>query len=364
MLTPDEMTTLLTQTIPLIQQRLTERDRSIRLTVEEMRALLDVERTYKNRLGVTEWLKLGIETGRLPDSRYYLGFHDRAGCFKSAVQKYIRRSETEKTLRAARSLWRMGKGAAIGRLKIIVPEDTHCAIGLLEHVHDDMTEADYLGIVKAVAEGPKDKSSCPLAIQMDEDTEMERLVPDVALIREHLLDRSKLPMVARHVFRLCQMGRHAEVLEMLSNSKVVAALIGRQKAGTVWGDDSTLLVIAAIRYAQGDFHASIRPALIEPPTITPLRLDELDWYTLDFHTTVGRVAERVFLSHHREIDSKRLRRAWFANESGKLEGNIIRSGWDAMPADREFWLRHAPEIERLVKDMMRRFDLSAYGRLI
>ena len=364
MMTPDEMSALLTQTIPLIQQRLAERDRVRPVTVEEMTALLDVERVNKNRLGVSEWLRLGIEVGRLPDARYYLGYHDRAGCFKSAMQKYIRRSETEKTLRAVRSLWRMGKGAAIGRLKIIVPEDTHCAIGLLKHVHDDMTEADYLGIVKAVADGPKDKSSCPLAIQMDEDEAMKGLVPDVALIREHLMDRSKLPVVARHAFRLCQMGRQEDVTEMLGNSNVVRTLIGRQKAGTVWGDDSTLLVIAAVRFAQGDYDASMRPALVEPHTITPLRLDEVDWYALDFHTAVGRPAERIFLSHHRDVDSKRLRHAWFVNESGKLEGKIISSAWDAMPRDSEFWLRHAPEIERLVRDMMRRFELEQYGRLI
>lgn len=363
MLTPDEMTTLLTQTIPLIQQRLAERDKITRLTVEQMTALLTVEQAGKNRLGIREWLGLGIQMGQLADPRYYLGYRDRAGCFKSALQKYIRRSETEKALRAARSLWRMGKSPAIGRLKIIVPEDAHCAIGLLDQVSDDMSEAAYLGIVKAVADGPKDKSSCPLAIAMDEDSDMERLVPDAELIRQHLMDRLKLPMVARHIFKLCQMGRQEDVMEMLGNGNVVKTLIGRQQAGTVWGDDSTLLVIAAIRYAQGDYDVAMQPALVEPHTIPPMRLDEIDWYCLDFHTAVGRVAERIFLSHHREIDSKRLRRSWFMAESGKLEGNIMSSAWDALPHDREFWPRYGQEIEQLVRDMMRRFQLEQYGRL-
>ena len=363
MMTPDEMVALLNHSIPPIQKQLAEQDRITRLTTEEMAALLAVERANKNRLGITEWLRLGIETGRLPDSQYYLGYHDRAGCFKSALQKYIRRSMTDQAVRAARSLWRMGKAAAVARLKIITPEDCHCAIGLLEHVHDDMTEAEYLGIIKSVSNAPKDKSSCPLAIQMDEDEGMERLVPDPVLIREHLLDRSKLPLVARHAFRLCQMGRQEEVMEMLGNSNVVRTLIGRQKAGTVWGDDSTLLVVAAIRYAQGDYDASMRPAQVEPHTIQPLRLDEIDWFAFDFHTAVGRPVERIFLSRHREIDSKRLRRSWFVNEGGKLEGNIVRSEWDAMPRDTEFWLKHAPEIERLTQDMMRKFQLEQYGRL-
>ncbi len=65
-MTTDEMVNLLTQTIPLIQQRLTERDKITRLTVEEMTALLAVEQANKHRLGVAEWLKLGIEMGRLP----------------------------------------------------------------------------------------------------------------------------------------------------------------------------------------------------------------------------------------------------------------------------------------------------------
>jgi len=363
MMTPDEMVALLNHSIPPIQKHLTEQDQFRPITVEEMTALVAVERANKNRLGITEWLKLGIETGRLPDARYYLGYHDRAGCFKSALQKYIRRSETEKALRAAKSLWRMGKSPAIARLKIVLPEDAHCAIGLLDQVSDDMSEAAYLGIVKAVADAPKDKSSCPLAIAMDEDEAMERLVPDVALIRQHLMDRPMLPVVARHVFKLCQMGRQEEVMELLGKSKVVATLIGRQQAGTLWRDDSTLLVIAAIRFAQGDFNASMQPAQVEPHTIIPLRLDEVDWYCLDFHTAVGRPAERIFLSRHQEIDSKRLRRAWFVNEGGKLEGNIVASAWNAVPRDAEFWLRHAPEIERLVRDMMQKFQLEQYGRL-
>lgn len=363
MMTPDEMVTLLHHSIPPIQQRLTERDKITQLTVEEMTALLAVEQANKRRLGITEWLKLGIETGRLPDSRYYLGYHDRAGCFKSALQKYIRRSMTDQAVQAARSLWRMGKSPAIGRLKIIVPEDAHCAIGLLDEVNDDMTEAVYLGVVQAVAHGPKDKSSCPLAIAMDEDKTLEGLVPDVALIRQHLMNRPMLPMVARHAFRLCQMGRQEDVMEMLGNGNVVKTLIGRQKAGTVWGDDATLLVIAAIRYAQDDYDASMRPALVEPHTIQPLRLDEIDWFAFDFHTAVGRPAERIFLSRHREIDPKRLRRNWFMAESGKLEGNIVSSGWDTLPYDRGFWPKHGQEIVRLVLDMMKRFQLGQYGRL-
>lgn len=363
MLTTDEMTMLLNQTIPLIQQRLTERDRISRITVEEMTALLAVEQANKRRLGITEWLKLGIASGRLPDSRYYLGYHDRAGCFKSALQKYIRRSMTEKGLRAARSLWRMGKSPAIARLKIVIPEDAHCAIGLLDQVSDDMTEAMYLSIVKAVAEGPKDKSSCPLAIAMDEDKTLEALVPDVALIQQHLLDRSKLPVVARHTFKLCQMGRQEDVIELLGKCNVVRTLIGRQKAGTAFGDDSTLLVIAAIRYAQSDFNATMQPAQVEPSAIQLLRLDEIDWYAFDFHTAVGRPAERIFLSRHREVDSKQLRKNWFMSEGGKLAGNVLSSEWDVLPYDKGFWPTHGQEIERLVRDMMKRFQLEQYGRL-
>jgi hypothetical protein len=363
MMTPDEMVALLNQSIPLIQQRLTEQDRIARLTVEQMQALLAVERAHKNRLGVAEWLKLGIEMGRLPDPRYYLGYHDRAGCFKSALQKYIRRSETEKALRAARSLWRMGKSPAVARLKIVIPEDTHLAIGLLDQVSDDLTEAAYLGVIRAIAEGPKDKSSCPLAIAMDEDKTLEGLVPDVALIRQHLMDRAMLPVVARHVFKLCKLERYEEVLEMLPKSKVVATLIGRQKAGVMWGDDATLLVVAAIRFVQGDYDASMRPAPVEPSAIQPLRLDEIAWFAFDFHTAVGRPAERIFLSRHREIDSKRLRRNWFMAESGKLEGKIVSSEWDTLPYDRGFWPKHGQEIERLILDMMKRFQLSQYGRV-
>lgn len=363
MMTDEEAVALLSCSIEVIQRRLTERNRITPVTVEEMTALLAVEQANKNRLGMREWLGLGIQMGQLADPRYYLGFHDRAGCFKSAVQKFIRRSETEKALRAARSLWRMGKAAAIARLKIVVPEDCHCTIGLLEHVHGDMSEAEYLGIIKSVSDGPKDKSSCPLAIAMDEDADLERLVPDVAVIREHLMDRSKLPLVSRHIFKLCRMGRQEDVMGMLGNGNVVRTLIGRQQAGVQWGDDATLLVIAAIRYAQGDYNASIRPTQVESSTIPPLRLDELDWYTLDFHTAPGRVAERIHLSRHRDVDSKRLRRAWFMNESGKLAGNVLSSEWDTMSRDTEFWLRHAPEIERLTRDMMRRFQLEQYARL-
>lgn len=47
-MTVDEMVKLLNQSIPPIQKQLAERDRSTRLTVEEMTALLDVERAQNS----------------------------------------------------------------------------------------------------------------------------------------------------------------------------------------------------------------------------------------------------------------------------------------------------------------------------
>lgn len=356
----DEMAALLDRTIPEIQSRLREQDKVAPLSTDDMSFVLGIEQSKKNRVGVKEWLRVGLQFGRLP-GEFYLTFNDKAGCFKSALQKYVRRSMTEKALQAARSLWRFGPESAINRMRIIVPEDVHCAIGLLNYFSNAMKETEYLSIVKAVSESPKDKSSCSLAVEIDRDEfAKEKLVPNVTLIQRDLMNRNELPIVARHIFRMCKLDRYDEVYRILGTHKVVVELIERQRRGTRWSDDGVLLVIAALRFVQQDFDKNIIPLPIDPNEVKPLRLDQIDWFCFDFHTVIGRTVEKWFLARHRELDSKTLRHNWFMNVSAKLEGKVIKGPFEQQLYDREFLSKYGEELERLTRETMNKFRLAEY----
>lgn len=356
----DEMAMLLDRTIPEIQSRLRERDKVAPLSTYDMSFLLGTEQSKKNRVGIKEWLKVGIQSGKLP-SEFYLTFNDKVGCLKSALQKFIRRSMTEKALRAARSLWRFGPEAATNRLRIIIPEDVHGAIGLLDYFSDHMKEAEFLAIVKAICEAPKDKSSCALAVEIDHDEfAKEKLVPNVALVQRNLMKRNELPTVTRHIFRMCKLDRYDEVYQILGAHKVVVELIERQRRGVRWSDDGVLLAIAAIRYVQQDYDQSIIPLPINAQEIKPLRLNEIDWPCFDFHTVIGRTVEKWLLARYRELDSKTLRYNWFMTISAKLEGKVIEGPFEQQPYDKEFLPKYGEELERLTKEAMNKFRLSEY----
>lgn len=355
-LTEIEISSLLRSSIPEIQKRLVERNKVQCITAEGMLQILRIEKTQKNRRGLREWLMIGIERDELP-SEYFLNYADKLGAFKSAVQKFIRRSMAEQGVKAAKSLWRLGRAAGIERLKIIVVEET-TATHLLELINNDTTEAQFLGVVKTLCECAKDKSSCPLAIRLDEDK--SDFTPSSELLKSNLQNRTMLPVLAKHALAICKNGQHDELVNILGGSKIVKELIYRQKRGTAWGDDSALLVISAVRHSQNDYDGDVTLQFVEPNKVQPLRLSEVPWYSWDFHTMIGKKCEGQFLLRHPEVDKKELRKSWFMSESGKLAGKIRPSEWDNEPYDKTIWTRYGKEIQELVEDMMRRFQLEGY----
>jgi len=365
MLTPDEMTTLLTQTIPIIQQRLMALDRSGPVTVEQMAALLDVERANKNRRGIIEWLKLGIETGRLPDPKYHLGYQDQVSCVRSALQKYVRRSMTEKAVRAAKRLYQMSRVQAMRRMKIIIVEDAFSAVELLRYFDDQMSLNEFLGVAQAAAEAPKDKSLCKLGEELTEGWRaptLERVEPDVGWLKEHLLDKAHFEDVVTQLYRLAQMKRLDLLYEVVGHDEIVDQCIGRVEGGTYWASDSVLLIMAAVRWLQKDYALKgLSLPSVDGNTVTALMLSELDPFCLDFHTPIGRVAKLWFLKRHPDVQERELEIAWFHAESAKL-GGVIEADWEH-PYNRELWARYGGEVMRLVQDVMRKFELDRYGRL-
>lgn len=363
------MVALLNQTIASIQKQLTERDRIRPVTVEEMTALLGVERANKNRLGIAEWLRLGIETGRLPDSRFYLGYADRLSCLRSALQKYVRRSDAEKALRCAKALYRIGKDQAVRRMKIIVVEDAFSAVEVLREFAGPMTEKRFLQIVKVTADAPKDKSLCPLAEEMTEDGPagwkkelVERAEPDVQWLSANLRNADSYEQVVIQLYKLAKQKQWDALRQVLGSDGVIDSCLERVRGGTYWPSDTVILLMAAVRYIRGDYKLKgLTLPEIDENAIQPMKLAEIDWWCLDFHTPIGRVAKLWFRKRHPEIPERELEVAWFHAESAKL-GGVIEADWER-PYNRELWARYGGEVMRLVQDAMRKFELDRYGGL-
>lgn len=354
-MTITDMEGLLQKTIPQIQEKLRQMDKADPISTEDMKDLLRVEKMVKNRRGIVGWLEVGIIQGRLPDE-FYLDFQAKTGLYKSAVQKYIRRGNIEKAVRAAKVLYGLSRDQAIRRLKIIVVEDAFSAVETLKFIHDKMSLAEFLAVVAVIAEAPKDKSLCMLGFQVTEGLlahQVNESVPDLEWLKEHLLDKEEYIKVVIDLFKLAKDKRFAEINKVFQydHREVVKQCLDRVAGGTFWPSDSALLLMAAIRYMRGD-HRLKNPTLpsIDDKNIQPLKLSEIDWYCVDFHTHVGRIAERFFLARHKGITQKMLEAVWFFGESARLGGEIL-ADWP-QPYNEALWERIRHEVQRTVEDVM------------
>ena len=354
-MTISDMEALLQKTIPQLQQKLREMDKIEKISVEDMKDLLRLEKLAKNRRGVASWLEVGIIQGRLP-SEFYLDFQAKTGLYKSALQKYIRRGNVEKAIRTAKTLFLLSRDQSIRRLKIIVVEDAFSAVEILRFFSDDMNLETYLRVVAAVAEAPKDKSLCPLGWELTEGSLVSRVAqatPNVEWLKTHLLDQSEYVEVVIQLFQLAKDKRFNDVENVFDYDQdvVVRQCLDRIAQGTFWPSDSALLLMAAIRYRQGDYLLkNLTLPQINPNEVQSLRLSEIDWFCCDSHSHVGRVAERFFLARHKEITQKMLQSIWFHGESARLGGEII-ADWP-QPYDKELWATIKHEVKQTVEDVM------------
>lgn len=351
----DDMERLLKKTIPQIQQKLRDMDKTEQVTVEDMKNLLRIEKMLKNRRGITNWLTFGIMSGKLP-GEYFLDYQAKVGLYKSAVQKYIRRSNIEKAVRAAKVFYGLSKDQAIRRMKIIAVEDAFSAVEVLRCFHDGMSLKEFLQVVAVIAGSPKDKSLCPLGWELTEGSLAPRVAeatPSIEWLKANLLNKNEYQEVVIQLFKLVKDKRFSDIYEVFNYDQdaVVKQCLDRVAGGTFWESDTALLLMAAIRYKQGDYALKdLTLPHIEENGVQPLKLTEIDWFCIDFHTHIGRVAERFFLHEHKEIPQKTLQGVWFHAESAKLDGEII-ADW-VQPYDKQLWARIKDEIKQTVEDVM------------
>ena len=290
-MTVDDMERLLKKTIPQIQQGLRELDKVEKISVEDMKGLLRIEKMSKNRRGIANWLTFGIMSGEMP-GEYFLDYQAKVGLYKSAVQKYVRRGNVEKAVRSAKVLYALSKDQAIKRMKIIAVEDAFSAVEVLRYFHDDMSLKEFLQVVAAIAGSPKDKSLCPLGWELTEGSLASRVAeatPDIEWLKANLLNKDEYRRAVVELFKLAKTKRFSDIYEVFhyDQDEVVRQCLDRVAGGTFWESDSALLLMAAIRYKRGDYAVKglTLPQLSENE-VQPLKLTEIDWFCIDFHTHV------------------------------------------------------------------------------
>jgi len=354
-MTVNDMEHLLQKTIPQIQQKLRDLDKIEKVAVEDMKDLLRIEKMSKNRSGIVNWLTFGIMSGKLP-GEYFLDYQAKVGLYKSAVQKYIRRSNVEKAVRAAKVLYGLSKDQAIRRMKIIAVEDAFSAVEVLRYFREDMSLKEFLQVVAVIAGSPKDKSLCPMGWELTEGSLAPKVIetmPDIEWLKANLLNKDEYRRVVIELFKLAKDKQFSKIYEVFDYDQdaVVRQCLDRVAGGTFWESDSALLLMAAIRYKQGDYAVKgLTLPQIDENEVQALPLTQLDWFCIDFHTHVGRIAERFFLYKHKEIAQKTLQATWFHAESAKLDGEIIADWVQAY--DKQLWARIKDEIKRTVEDVM------------
>ena len=241
-------------------------------------------------------------------------------------------------------------------MKIVAVEDAFSAVEVLRYFHDDMSLKEFLQVVAVIAGSPKDKSLCPMGWELTEGSLASRVTeatPDIEWLKANLLNKDEYRRVVIELFKLAKDKRFSDIYEVFhyDQDEVVKQCLDRVAGGTFWESDSALLLMAAIRYRQGDYALKdLTLPRIEENGVQPLKLTEIDWFCIDFHTHVGRIAERFFLHKHKEIPQKTLQSVWFHAESAKLDGEII-ADW-VQPYDKALWAKIRNEIQQTVEDVV------------
>lgn len=135
------------------------------------RKVLEGEKRQKNRKGMKKWLNAIIEGDiSVHEEVKEMDYMDALYAFKSALQKAIRRGNTERALRFAQRYYKMSRDDMIRRLKVIIFEDSLDALWTLEDVEDD-----YERTIVTACEATKNKDAYWLSKMavMNEDGDFE-----------------------------------------------------------------------------------------------------------------------------------------------------------------------------------------------
>ena len=284
---------LMSKPIPHVQGTLREQDKTKKITVKEMEELVQFEKEGKQRKSMLRWLRECIDRKEIV-GEYYLDYMATVGIYKSAMQKYIRRGNPEKAVRAAKALQDMQPTSLIRRLKVIIPEDVYTCMNLYQYVEDKPLE-----VVWTLAHSAKDGHCCRAFNEVKETGEYEKIT-DLMFFKDHWKDGdlskviSTMFAVARKDDGLAGIGRVFK--ELLDEHPAAKAVMDELLNDTKVDIDLTL--VALLRMFRDGYEKTV---LMEDDFIDatePMHISEVDWFAYDMHTFPGRITMQLIAKDH------------------------------------------------------------------
>ena len=284
------------------------------------------------------------------------------GVLKSALQKHVRRGETDLALPVAAELLKRAKTEFFQRWPVIVAEDVLPGVALLPQLRDNP-----LGVVRATCRLPKNKETWGLYIAMKADPMQASLLPGFDRPLEASLDGDDPLLAARIAWWLWDVGDRAHVADVLVQRAKPAWCDGQRellaRVAKSYDMCQTMFMLAgAVMIAMGQVgDVSVRVRPVTPSDVEPLASRTVAWYACDTHTAPGSMASRALASRYlpSDVSVAQFKETWFWLESAKLgepiadhryysvDASLMRDGVDPDRA-RALWARYRPDVQRLV----------------
>lgn len=309
------VTEILKRPIVDIQKILQKQNDEEKVTVDTLEEYVECEKKMKNRRSLLRWLNYGIKLGELP-SEYFLDFMAEVGIWKSAMQKYIRRGDVEKAVRAAAKLNEMQPASLIRRLKVILCEDCYTSIDLYTLVDiNPITVAGY------AAERGKDGHCCR-AFNEIKDTEEYKKGYDLEWLKDNYKEGDFAKVVSM-LFALREDNKLFEVEKIFKNDLdlmptkagtfIMKELLSSSKV------DYDLTLVALLKMIRDGYEVIAEKVthsrfnkIVKKQKV--MKIQEVDWYAFDFHTFPGRVA-RDLAAKDLGLERSALGWMWWFGES-------------------------------------------------
>jgi len=284
---------LMQKPIPQIQKSLRAQDEKKKITVKEMKELVQLEKDGKNRKSMLRFLRECISREEIV-GEYYLDYMATVGIYKSAMQKYIRRGYAEKAVRAAKALHDMQPASLIRRLKVIIPEDVYTCMNLYQHVEEHPLRVTY-----TLAKSQKDGHCCRAFNEVKDTKEYEKIT-DLMFFKDHWKDGD----LSKVISTMFAVARKEDGLEAIG--RVFDEPIGKQEAPRAVMDellsnskvDIDLTLVALLRMLRDGYEDTALKDDSFIDAIEPLHIDEVDWFAYDMHTFPGRIVMNLLSKDH------------------------------------------------------------------
>ncbi|MFW6172993.1 MAG: hypothetical protein ACOC5T_04550 [Elusimicrobiota bacterium] len=303
------------KTIPEIQELLQQKEKKEgKVSSELISNAIEAEKKGKNRKSLIRWLYHAKKIGEIP-GEYYIDYMSEVGIWKSALQKYIRRSEVGKAVKAAVKLNAMQPTSLVRRLKVILCEDCYTSIDLY-----GLIDTNPILVAGYAADRAKDGHCCR-AFNEIKNTKKYKDGYDIDWIKDNwktgdlskvmsmifaLEEDNKLPVLNKiltdYIDLLPTRAGRDVMNELLTSSKVdywitLVALMRMLRNG---------YEIVAEKVDKSKYSDYMKEDLIQ--------LEEVNWYALDMHTFPGRVA-RDITAKKKGISRNKLGWMWWFGET-------------------------------------------------